>query len=107
MSSSINTNIAAMTALQSLNHTNKELLTTQNRIATGYRVNDASDNAAYWSIATTMRSDRSAISTVADALGLDPGSVYTTPPADAPPAPFQADIVLILGADYNPAWAGE
>ena len=53
--SSINTNIAAMTALQSLNQTNKETLTVQNRIATGLRVADASDNAAYWSIATTMR----------------------------------------------------
>jgi flagellin len=75
MSSSINTNIAAMTALQSLNHTNKELLTTQNRISTGFRVNDASDNAAYWSIATTMKSDRSAISTVSDALGLGAATV--------------------------------
>ena len=70
MGSSINTNIAAMTALQSLNQTNKEMLVTQNRVSTGYRVNDASDNAAYWSIATTMRGDRSALSTVADALGL-------------------------------------
>jgi LCP family protein required for cell wall assembly len=48
-----------------------------------------------------------ALRRLADALGLDPGSVYTTPPADAPPAPFEADIVLILGGDYNPAWAGE
>ena len=75
MSSSINTNIAAMTALQSLNSTNKELLVTQNRISTGLRVNDASDNAAYWSIATTMRSDREALSTVADALGLGAATV--------------------------------
>ncbi len=70
MGSSINTNIAAMTALQSLNSTNKGLLTTQNRVSTGLRVGDASDNAAYWSIATTMRGDRSSISTVTDALGL-------------------------------------
>lgn len=68
--SSINTNIAAMTALQTLNQTNKELLTTQNRISTGLRVASASDNAAYWSIATTMRSDKQSISTVSDALGL-------------------------------------
>ena len=70
MGSSINTNIAAMTALQSLNQTNKEMLVTQNRVSTGYRVADASDNAAYWSIATTMRGDRSSLSTVLDALGL-------------------------------------
>jgi flagellin len=43
---------------------------TQRRISTGYRVGSAEDNAAYWSIATTMRSDNSALSTVKDALGL-------------------------------------
>jgi flagellin len=72
---SINTNIAAMTALQTLNMTNKETLQVQNRISTGLRVADASDNAAYWSIATTMRSDRQALSTVEDALGLGAATV--------------------------------
>jgi flagellin len=73
--SSINTNVAAMTALQSLTATNKSLTETQNRISTGFRVADASDNAAYWSIATTMRSDNSAMSTVQDALGLGAATV--------------------------------
>lgn len=73
--SSLNTNIAAMTALQTLSTTNKDLLVTQNRISTGLRVKDASDNAAYWSIATTMRSDRSAVSTVEDALGLGSATI--------------------------------
>jgi flagellin len=68
--SSINTNIAAMTALQSLRSTNSEMLQTQNRISTGLRVASASDNAAYWSIATTMRADKNSISAVSDALGL-------------------------------------
>ncbi|WP_334145581.1 flagellin N-terminal helical domain-containing protein [Hyphomicrobium sp.] len=68
--SSLNTNIAAMTALQSLRSTNSEMLQTQNRISTGLRVASASDNAAYWSIATTMRGDKSSISAVSDALGL-------------------------------------
>ena len=73
--SSINTNVAAMTALQSLTATNKALTDTQNRISTGFRVAGASDNAAYWSIATTMRSDNSALSTVQDALGLGAATV--------------------------------
>jgi flagellin len=64
------TNVSAMTALQSLNATNKQLSTTQSRISTGFRVSSAEDNAAYWSIATTMRSDNGALSTVKDALGL-------------------------------------
>ena len=68
--SSINTNVAAMTALQTLTQTNKELTEAQNRISTGLRVAGAEDNAAYWSIATTMRSDNAALSTVRDALGL-------------------------------------
>ncbi len=75
--SSINTNVAAMTALQTLTQTNKSLTETQNRISTGYRVADASDNAAYWSIATTMRSDTAALSTVQDALGLGAATVDT------------------------------
>jgi flagellin len=75
--SSINTNVAAMTALQTLTATNKALTETQNRISTGYRVADASDNAAYWSIATTMRSDNAALSTVQDALGLGAATVDT------------------------------
>jgi flagellin len=72
---SIMTNISAMTALQSLNSTNKNLSQTQSHISTGYRVASAEDNAAYWSIATTMRSDNSAMSTVKDALGLGAATV--------------------------------
>jgi flagellin len=73
--SSINTNQSAMTALQSLNRTNAALDMTQKRISTGYRVGSAEDNAAYWSIATTMRSDNSALSTVKDALGLGAATI--------------------------------
>lgn len=72
---SIMTNQSAMTALQSLTNTNKALSQTQNRISTGYRVSSAEDNAAYWSIATTMRSDRAALSTVKDALGLGAATI--------------------------------
>lgn len=74
---SINTNSAAMTALRALQQTNKALETTQNRISTGFRVANAEDNAAYWSIATTMRSDNKALSTVKDALGLGAATVDT------------------------------
>ncbi|WP_354193977.1 flagellin [Aquamicrobium terrae] len=75
--SSIMTNASAMTALQSLSATNKALEQTQGRISTGFRVAEASDNAAYWSIATTMRSDNKANSVVQDALGLGAGKVDT------------------------------
>lgn len=72
---SINTNIAAMTALQSLNNTNKQLVDTQSRISTGLAVATAADNAAYFSIATTMRSDNKALGAVQDALGLGAATV--------------------------------
>ncbi len=75
--SSIMTNASALTALQSLNATNKSLQQTQARISTGYRVAEAVDNAAYWSIATTMRSDNQALSTVQDSLGLGASKVDT------------------------------
>lgn len=75
--SSINTNASAMTALQALKMTNKALESTQSAISTGLSVNSASDNAAYWSIATTMRSDNDALSTVQDALGLGAATVDT------------------------------
>ena len=50
----------------------------QSRISSGYRVETAADNAAYWSIATTMRSDNAALSTVQDALGLGAAKVDTS-----------------------------
>jgi flagellin len=72
---SLLTNIAARTALQTLTQTQKSMEMTQNRISTGQRVASAADNAAYWSIATTMRSDNAALSTVSDALGLGSATV--------------------------------
>lgn len=74
---SILTNTSAMTALQTLQSTNKNLATTQNRIATGERVSTASDNAAYWSIATGMKAQNSALSAVKDSLGFGSAVVDT------------------------------
>jgi flagellin len=67
--SSLLTNASAMIVLKSLNGTQRDLEMSQGRISTGMRVNTASDNAAYWSIATTMKSDKQALSSVQDALG--------------------------------------
>jgi len=72
---SIMTNSAAMSALSTLRQINSDMETTQNRVSSGYRVETAADNAAYWSIATTMRSDNKALSTVQDALGLGAAKV--------------------------------
>ncbi|OCW56188.1 flagellin [Hoeflea olei] len=72
---SIMTNSSAMAALQTLRSINSDMESTQNRISSGYRVQNAADNSAYWSIATTMRSDNKALATVQDALGLGAAKV--------------------------------
>ncbi|MFN3501249.1 MAG: flagellin [Allorhizobium sp.] len=74
---SILTNIAAMSALQTLRTIGSSMEDTQGRVSSGLRVGEASDNAAYWSIATTMRSDNMALSAVSDALGLGASKVDT------------------------------
>ncbi|MND73589.1 flagellin [Agrobacterium tumefaciens] len=74
---SILTNIAAMSALQTLRSIGQDMEATQGRVSSGQRVGTASDNAAYWSIATTMRSDNMALSAVQDALGLGAAKVDT------------------------------
>nr|CAD6604320.1 flagellin [Rhizobium sp. TCK] len=74
---SILTNVAAMAALQTLRSIEAKMEETQARVSSGLRVGTASDNAAYWSIATTMRSDNMALSAVQDALGLGAAKVDT------------------------------
>ena len=74
---SILTNSSAISALQTLRSISGALQDTQQKVATGLRIGTASDNAAYWSIATTMRSDNGALSSVQDALGLGAAKVDT------------------------------
>ncbi|MFN3317782.1 MAG: flagellin [Allorhizobium sp.] len=74
---SILTNIAAMSALQTLRSIGSNMEDTQARVSSGQRVGEASDNAAYWSIATTMKSDNMALSAVSDALGLGASKIDT------------------------------
>jgi flagellin len=64
------TNSAALAALATLRSIDLNMEKTQNAVSSGYSVETAKDNAAYWSIATTMRSDNKALSGVEDALGL-------------------------------------
>jgi flagellin len=72
---SIITNSAAMSALSTLRSISDELDQSQSRVTTGYRVGHASDDAAYWSIARTMKSDDKAMSAVQDALNLGAATI--------------------------------
>ena len=65
---SVNTNSGALVALQNLQNTNAELATTQNRINTGKKVNNAKDNGAIWAIAQGQRSEIQALGAVKDSL---------------------------------------
>ncbi|HTJ02721.1 MAG TPA: flagellin [Methylovirgula sp.] len=77
MSSSLLTNNAAMTALQSLNMTQQTLAKYENQVSTGLKINSAADNASYWSIATSMSSQTSALGAVSNALS-ESGSMLST-----------------------------
>lgn len=74
---SIMTNTSAMTALQTLRRVTGDLETTQDRISTGLKVNNAKDNAAYWSIATTMKADVAGFKAVKESLELGSGTTNT------------------------------
>lgn len=68
MGFSVNTNIGAMAALQSLNATNKALGTTQNRINTGMNVASTKDDSAAFTIAQTLRGDLGGLKSVSSSL---------------------------------------
>ena len=68
MTLSINTNAAALNALQSLNRTTDQLGETQLRINTGLEVNSAKDNAAIFAIAQNLRADRQGLDAIKSSI---------------------------------------
>ena len=54
---SVNTNLAAMAAIQNLNRTGSELQQTQSAISTGKKIANVRDNGAVWVIANKMSTD--------------------------------------------------
>ena len=75
---SVNTNIGAMIALQSLNRTNEALAAVQKKVSTGFRVSDAKDDGAVFAIAQRVRADVAAITSVNEQLGGTKGLLETT-----------------------------
>ena len=75
--SSILTNASALSAVANLTATQASLAQVQNQISTGLKVSDAEDNAAYFSIATTLRTNISNLSAVSDSLNLGKSVVNT------------------------------
>jgi len=75
---SVNTNMGAMIALQSLNRTNEALEATQKRISTGFRVADAKDDGAVFAVAQAVRADVRALTSANEQLGGVKGMLETT-----------------------------
>ncbi len=75
---SVNTNMSAMVALQSLQYTNSQLQTTQKRVSTGFRVADAVDDGAAYAVAQSIRSTVGALGSANQQLGSVQGLLQTT-----------------------------
>src|SRR3569623_938347 len=68
MGFSVNTNVGAMAALQSLSETTKGLATTQSRINTGLAVSSTKDDSASYTIAQGLRGDMGGLKSVSSSL---------------------------------------
>ena len=72
---SILTNTGAMVALATLTQTNKSLTETQGQIATGKKVDNASQNAAIWAVTQVMEQDVDGFNAISDSLSLGKAAV--------------------------------
>ncbi|KQP43562.1 flagellin N-terminal helical domain-containing protein [Methylobacterium sp. Leaf106] len=72
------TNASASVALHTLRLIGRDLDATAQRVATGLRVSSASDGAAYWAIATTLRADNGSLDALTDVIGFDRTVLDTT-----------------------------
>ena len=75
---SVNTNMGAMVALQSLQATQSQVAAAQKQISTGYRVADSTDDGAAYAIAQGIRSTVGALTSANQQLGNVQGLLSTT-----------------------------
>lgn len=73
MANSVNTNVGALVALSSLRTLNSELDKTSKKVQTGYRVADASDDAAVFAVAQGIRGNIKAYASVQSSLAAGEG----------------------------------
>src|SRR3546814_86340 len=73
MANSVNTNVGALVALSSLRVTNSDLDKTSKRVQTGFRVADASDDAAVFAVAQGIRGNIKAYASVQSSLAAGEG----------------------------------
>ncbi|WP_428488236.1 flagellin [Rhodopila sp.] len=75
---SVNTNMGAMIALQSLQTTQTQLGVVQKQVSTGFRVADSTDDGAAYAIAQSVRSTVGALTAANQQLGGVQGLLSTT-----------------------------
>ncbi len=73
MPNSVNTNVGALVALSSLRGINSELDKTSKRVQTGFKVADASDDAAVFAVAQGIRGNIKAYASVQSSLAAGEG----------------------------------
>ena len=78
MVNSVNTNIGATVALQSLNKTNSELDKVQKQVSTGYKVADAKDDGAAFAVAQGLRGKVKGNEAVNERLAVAKGLISVT-----------------------------
>ncbi|WP_158815831.1 flagellin [Methylocapsa sp. S129] len=101
--SSLLTNASALTALQSLNMTQQNLATTQAQISTGLKVANASDNAAYWSIAQSLQSNTGVLGAVNDSIAQSQSVLGAATAAINNVITTIQSIQTVLGEAENPS----
>ena len=74
---SVNTNLGALAALQSLDTNQQALTQAQNQVSTGQRVGSAADNPAIYSISNTINANIAGLSAVSDSLNFGAQIVTT------------------------------
>ena len=78
LSTSVNTNLGAISALASLRKINAQLQVANKQLETGYRVADAADDASTFSVAQGLRGDLQAFSAVQSSLANGVGLASVT-----------------------------
>jgi flagellin len=73
--SSLLTNTAAMTALQTLKGINKNLGMVQDQVSTGKKINTAKDNAGIWAVSSVMDSDVKSFKAISESISLGQATV--------------------------------
>lgn len=96
MVNSVNANLGATIALQSLNRTNKQLDVVQKQVSTGYRVSDAFDDGAAFAVAQGLRATVKGNEAVGERLSAAKGLLSVTQSALQGVSDTVGDIKKVL-----------